>query len=218
MTAPIMSGADPVCARRTPRRAGAPRLHRQPPNRCARLAEALAKAGLAVELPPARTRHGLADVLPTQWGDWSSAAGAACRSLAERCQKVVVAGLPGGHPDLWLAEHHTEVGGIAVVNPLILAPEQADREAIGARWRRAPTCSTPSARTSARRGWRRWPSGRAPPAAASPCSRRPTSGPPPRRHPLSDPVVSNTGGLAFAGLLARLLSYACTNYKVPLYF
>lgn len=96
------------------------------------LAEALAAAGFTVELP-LLPGHGTAieDMLPTRWEDWSSAAGAAYRALADRCAQVVVTGLSmGGTLTCWLAEHHPEVAGIAVVNPLIESPEAADREAI----------------------------------------------------------------------------------------
>ena len=134
MTAPIMPGAEPWSAPGGPH--GALVLHgfTGNPQSMRPLAEALAKAGLAVELP-LLPGHGTAieDMLPTRWEDWSSAADAAYRALADRCQKVVVAGLSmGGTLTCWLAEHHPEVAGIAVVNPLIVAPERADREGIAA--------------------------------------------------------------------------------------
>jgi carboxylesterase len=98
------------------------------------LAEALAQAGLTVELP-LLPGHGTAveDMLSTRWEDWSSAAEAAYRDLADRCTQVVVTGLSmGGTLTCWLAEHHPEVAGIAVVNPLIVAPDQGDRDGIRA--------------------------------------------------------------------------------------
>jgi carboxylesterase len=56
---------------------------------------------------------------PTRFEDWSSAADAAYRSLAARCDRVVVAGLSmGGTLSLWLAEQHPEVAGLVLVNPL----------------------------------------------------------------------------------------------------
>jgi carboxylesterase len=134
MTAPIMPGAEPWSAPGGPH--GALVLHgfTGNPQSMRPLAEALAKAGLTVELP-LLPGHGTAieDMLPTRWEDWSSAADAAYRALADRCQRVVVAGLSmGGTLTCWLAEHHPEVAGIAVVNPLIVSPQQADREAIAA--------------------------------------------------------------------------------------
>src|SRR5580704_7049564 len=71
------------------------------------LAEALAEAGYAVELPRL-PGHGTAveDMLPTRWVDWSGAAEAAFADLAGRCAKVAVAGLSmGGTLAAWLAAH-----------------------------------------------------------------------------------------------------------------
>ena len=65
-------------------------------------------------------------MLPTRWEDWSAAAEAAYTELAARSDGVVVVGLSmGGMLSVWLAEHHPEIAGIAVVNPL-LSPPDAD--------------------------------------------------------------------------------------------
>src|SRR5207245_4725127 len=88
------------------------------------LAEAFAAAGFAVELP-LLPGHGttVQDMATTGWEDWSSAAEAAYQQLAQRCVRVVVAGLSmGGALAVWLAIRHPEVAGIAVVNPAIDPP------------------------------------------------------------------------------------------------
>jgi carboxylesterase len=88
------------------------------------IATALAAAGFTVELP-LLPGHGtdVADMVPTRWEDWSGAAEAAYQALAERCATVGVVGLSmGGGLTCWLAERHLEIGAIALVNPLVLAP------------------------------------------------------------------------------------------------
>jgi carboxylesterase len=87
------------------------------------LAEALAGAGFAVELPRL-PGHGtdMDDMLPTTWADWSAAAEAALDRLRGRLGdggRVVVAGLSmGGTLTVWLATRHGDLAGIACVNPL----------------------------------------------------------------------------------------------------
>lgn len=96
------------------------------------LAEAVAAAGFTVDLP-LLPGHGTAveDMVPTRWEDWSSAAESAYQALAARCDKVVVSGLSmGGTLTCWLAERHPEIAGIAVVNPLIEAPDAEFRDGI----------------------------------------------------------------------------------------
>lgn len=98
------------------------------------LAEALARAGYAVELP-LLPGHGtsVADMVPTRWDDWSGAAEASFQALAARCDKVVVAGLSmGGALTCWLAEHHRHLAGIALINPLVVAPDEEFRSGIQA--------------------------------------------------------------------------------------
>ena len=94
------------------------------------LAEAFAAAGFAVELP-VLPGHGtrVEDMIPTRWEDWSGCAEMAYQELASRCRKVVVAGLSfGGALACWLAEHHPEIPGIAVVNPYLETPAEGFRE------------------------------------------------------------------------------------------
>ncbi|HEX8580787.1 MAG TPA: alpha/beta fold hydrolase [Acidimicrobiales bacterium] len=85
------------------------------------LAERLAAAGLAVELPRL-PGHGttVEDMATTSWPDWSAAAEAAYADLAARCERVVVAGLSmGGTLAAWLAVEHPEVAGLVLVNPAV---------------------------------------------------------------------------------------------------
>lgn len=96
------------------------------------LAEAVAAAGFTVEMP-LLPGHGTSveDLVPTRWEDWSGAAEAAYRALVGRCDKVVVTGLSmGGTLTCWLAEHHPEIAGIAVVNPLIDPPTAEFRDGV----------------------------------------------------------------------------------------
>ena len=96
------------------------------------LAEALAGAGYTVDLP-LLPGHGtsLEDMVPTRWEDWSGAAEAHFQALAARCDHVVVVGLSmGGALTCWLAERHPHLSGIAVVNPLVHAPDAEFRTGI----------------------------------------------------------------------------------------
>ncbi len=91
------------------------------------LAMALADAGLTVEMP-LLPGHGteMADMLPTRWQDWSGAAEAAYADLAARSDGVAVVGLSmGGTLSAWLAQHHPEIAGLALVNPLLMSPDEA---------------------------------------------------------------------------------------------
>jgi carboxylesterase len=96
------------------------------------IAEKLADAGLTVELP-LLPGHGtvLEDLVPLRWAHWSAAAEEAYTDLAARCSRVVVVGLSmGGTLACWLAEHHPEVSGIVLVNPLVEPPGEQFRSAV----------------------------------------------------------------------------------------
>ena len=130
MTAPVLPGAEPYSATGDAR--GALILHgfTGNPQSMRGLALALADAGLTVEMP-LLPGHGteVADLVPTRWEDWSGAADAAYLDLAARCDSVVVVGLSmGGMLAVWLAEHHPEVAALALVNPMVTAP---DADAVG---------------------------------------------------------------------------------------
>jgi carboxylesterase len=132
VTAPILPGAEPWSSKGGSH--GVLVLHgfTGNPQSMRPLAEAVAAAGYSVDLP-LLPGHGtsLDDMLPTRWDDWSQAAEAAFQALAARCDRVAVAGLSmGGTLTCWLAEEHPEIAGIAVVNPLIEAPDEEFRGGI----------------------------------------------------------------------------------------
>jgi carboxylesterase len=125
VTSPILPGAEPYSAAGDAR--GALVLHgfTGNPQSMRGLAQALAGAGLTVELP-LLPGHGtdVADMVPTRWSDWAAAAEAAYLELAARCDAVVVVGLSmGGTLSVWLGERHPEIAGLVLVNPLIEPPD-----------------------------------------------------------------------------------------------
>lgn len=86
-----------------------------------RTAERLAAKGLTVEAP-LLPGHGTSaeDLVALGWRDWSSAVEDAYTDLRSRCTSVAVVGHSmGGTLACWLAEHHPEIRGIAVVNALV---------------------------------------------------------------------------------------------------
>jgi pimeloyl-ACP methyl ester carboxylesterase len=128
VTAPILQGAEPYSATGDAR--GALVLHgfTGNPQSMRGLAVALADAGFTVEMP-LLPGHGTAveDMLPTRWEDWSAAAESAYVDLAARCEAVVVVGLSmGGSLTVWLGEHHPEIAGLVLVNPLIVPPAELE--------------------------------------------------------------------------------------------
>src|SRR5271154_1300134 len=113
-TYPILPGAEPFSA--TGGAYGALVVHgfTGSPQSMRGLAEALAAAGHAVELPRL-PGHGTAieDMLTTGWEDWTATVQAAYRELAARCDQVVVAGLSmGGTLAIWLALQQPEIAGL----------------------------------------------------------------------------------------------------------
>jgi carboxylesterase len=125
VTAPILPGAEPYSASGDAR--GALVLHgfTGNPQSMRGLAQALAGAGFTVELP-LLPGHGtdVADMVPTRWSDWSTAAETAYTELAGRCDHVVVAGLSmGGSLSVWLGERHPEIAALVLVNPLVEPPD-----------------------------------------------------------------------------------------------
>jgi len=92
------------------------------------LAEALAAAGFAVELPRL-PGHGTdpADLARTTWDDWVAEAERALGDLRARVPdgRIVVAGLSmGGALTLALAERHADLAGVVVVNAPVQAPPE----------------------------------------------------------------------------------------------
>ena len=92
------------------------------------LAEVLADAGFAVELPRL-PGHGTAveDMIETGWDDWLTEAERALSALQARVPdgKVVVAGLSmGGALTAALAEGHAELAGIVLINAPAAVPDE----------------------------------------------------------------------------------------------
>ncbi len=134
MTAPVLPGAEPFSQAGGP--GGVLVLHgfTGNPQSMRPLAEAFAAAGYTVDLP-LLPGHGTAveDMIPTRWGDWSEAAESAYAKLAAACDHVAVAALSvGGTLGCWLAEHHPEIRGLALVNPFIDPPAQVYRDVMRA--------------------------------------------------------------------------------------
>jgi carboxylesterase len=117
----VLAGAEPFSAAGGPH--GALVLHgfTGNPQSLRGLAQALADAGFAVELPRL-PGHGTSveDMATTAWEDWSGAAEDAYADLASRCDRVVIAALSmGGTLAVWLASRHPEIAGLALVNPVV---------------------------------------------------------------------------------------------------
>jgi carboxylesterase len=130
VTAPILPGAEPFSQAGGP--SGVLVLHgfTGNPQSMRPLAEAFAAAGYTVDLP-LLPGHGTAveDMIPTRWADWSEAAESAYAKLAAACDEVAVAALSvGGTLACWLAEHHPEIRGLALVNPFIDPPAESFRD------------------------------------------------------------------------------------------
>lgn len=92
------------------------------------LAEALAEAGFAVEMPRL-PGHGTAveDLVETGWDDWLTEAERALVALQARCEdgRVIVAGLSmGGALTTALAQGHPELAGIVLINAPVAAPPE----------------------------------------------------------------------------------------------
>ena len=121
---PLLPGAEPFSAPGGPD--GALVLHgfTGSPHSVRGLARALADTGLAVEAP-LLPGHGtsMEDMLDTRWDDWREAAESAWADLADRCRRVVVAGLSmGGSLAAGLAVDHPDVAGLVAINPFIDPP------------------------------------------------------------------------------------------------
>ena len=119
MTEPLLPGAEPWSATGGP--SGALCLHgfTGNPSSMRGLAEAFAAAGFSVELPRL-PGHGttVEEMKGTRWDDWTAEVAAAYQRLADRTERVVVAGLSmGGSLSLWTALHHPEVAGLVLINP-----------------------------------------------------------------------------------------------------
>ena len=119
----VMPGAEAWSAPGGPGAAGALVVHgfTGNPSSMRPLAEALAAAGFAVELPRL-PGHGtvIEEMAETGWDEWSTEAEAAYQRLAARCDRVVVVGLSmGGTLVSWLAAQHPEIAGMVAINPAV---------------------------------------------------------------------------------------------------
>jgi len=128
----IMPGAEPFSAPGGP--FGALVLHgfTGTPHSMRGVADVLAEAGFAVEVP-LLPGHGTSveDMATTGWADWSAAAEAAYQKMAANCERVVVVGLSmGGTLTVWLATRHPEIAGIAVINGLVEPAAPALRQMV----------------------------------------------------------------------------------------
>lgn len=122
MTSSLLPGAEPWSHHATDdAAAGVLALHgfTGNPSSMRALAQAMAGGGFHVELP-VLPGHGttVEDMLTTRWADWTGEVDAAYGRLAERAERIVVAGLSmGGALALWTALAHPEVAGLVLVNP-----------------------------------------------------------------------------------------------------
>lgn len=123
----LLPGAEPFSAPGGPH--GALVLHgfTGNPGALREIAEALAAAGLAVELP-LLPGHGTSveDMLATRFPDWAAAAEAAYLDLADRCDEVVVVGLSmGATLSALVTARHPRVAGLVSVNGMFQPPAEA---------------------------------------------------------------------------------------------
>jgi carboxylesterase len=91
------------------------------------LAEALAQAGFAVELPRL-SGHGttVEDLMCFAWPDWRREVEAVYQDLAGRCRRVLVAGLSmGGTLAVSLCVDHPEIVGLIAINPAVEPPAES---------------------------------------------------------------------------------------------
>lgn len=94
-------------------------------------ADLFAELGYHVELPRL-PGHGttVADMLTTDWHDWSGEVEAAYQRLAARTKHIVVMGLSmGGTLTLWTGLQHPDVAGLILVNP---ATQTQDADTVAA--------------------------------------------------------------------------------------
>ncbi len=132
VTAPIIPGAEPFSHDGGPH--GVLVLHgfTGNPQSMRPQADALAAQGYTVELP-LLPGHGTAveDMIPTRWTDYRDAAEAAYSAIATRCDSVALVALSmGGTLACSLAESHTEVAGMVLVNPFVDPPAETYRDVL----------------------------------------------------------------------------------------
>lgn len=133
MTPEIMSGCEPFSS--AGGRLGVLVLHGFTGNPASMrsIAQRIAGAGYAVELPRL-PGHGTSveDMMTTSWTDWSTAALDAFDTLSAKCEKVAVVGLSmGGSLTAYVAASRPAVVGCVFINPLVKSPGPEMEEGIG---------------------------------------------------------------------------------------
>jgi carboxylesterase len=124
---PVIPGAEPFSVPGGPHGALVVHGFTGNPSSLRPVAEALAAAGFAVELP-LLPGHGTSveDMAATRFSDWAGAVEACYLELAGRTDAVVVAGLSmGGTLAAWLATRQPRIAGVVAVNGLFDPPAEA---------------------------------------------------------------------------------------------
>ena len=96
------------------------------------LAQAFFAEGFRVELPRL-PGHGTSveDLESYRFADWKALVEERYLDLQQSCEHVVVVGLSmGGTLACWLAEHHREIAGLILINPLIEQTTQENMDAL----------------------------------------------------------------------------------------
>lgn len=125
MPAPIIEGAEPFRTDGADRGVLVVHGFTGNPQSMRPVADALATAGFAVELP-LLPGHGTAveDMVDTTFDDWRGEAERAYERLAASCRTVAVVGLSmGGALTAWLASDHPEIVGVACINAVVTPPD-----------------------------------------------------------------------------------------------
>ena len=131
----VIPGAEPFSHAATGDSGGVLALHgfTGNPSSMRGLAEAIAGAGLHVEVPRL-PGHGtdITDMLPARWADWTEAVAVARARLEARTSRIVVVGQSmGASLALWAALHRPGVRGLVLVNPVTEPQPPEVREMIG---------------------------------------------------------------------------------------
>jgi len=130
MTAPVKPGCEPFSHEGGA--FGALVLHgfTSCPGSLRGVAEAIAAAGYAVELPRL-PGHGTSidDLIASTWAEWAETAEVAFDALAARCERVGVVGLSlGGGLAAHVAEVRPAVAACVLINPIVKPPPDDLRE------------------------------------------------------------------------------------------
>jgi carboxylesterase len=132
---PVIPGAEPFSHAAVGAAGGVLALHgfTGNPSSMRRVGEAMAGAGLHVEVPRL-PGHGtdIDDMLPTRWADWTEEVAAAHARLEARTARIVIVGQSmGGSLALWVALRRPDVRGLVLINPVTEPQPPEVREMIG---------------------------------------------------------------------------------------